>query len=66
MKDQRFLIPVTLEQKQRIRKDAFKHGFGSISEYIREKMLGKLDSDEIKTLKAQNANLMKMIKSQEG
>ncbi len=65
MKNERFLIPVSKENKERIIKDGFKHGYGSVSEYIRNKMLGKLDSDEIKTLKAQNANLMKLLKEGE-
>lgn len=64
MKQERINIPISAEDKQRIIKDGFKHGIGSVSEYIRQKMLGNLDSDEIKTLKAQNASLMKMIKTQ--
>ena len=65
MKQDRINIPISTEDKQAIVKDGFKHGFRSVSEYIREKMLGNLDSDEIKTLKAKNANLMKLLKDQE-
>jgi len=63
-KQDRLNIPISTEDKQTIVKDGFKHGFRSVSEYIREKMLGNLESDEIKTLKAKNANLMKLLKDQ--
>ena len=66
MKQDRINIPISTEDKQAIVKDGFKHGFRSVSEYIREKMLGNLDSDEIKKLKAKNANLKSKLNKKEG
>ena len=59
-------MPVSKEQKAEIIKIGFKHGYRSVSDFLRDKALGVLDIDEIKTLKAKNANLMKLLKDQEG
>ncbi len=56
------LLKIMKEDKEEMKKQAMRHGYMSLSEFIRDKMAGKLDSDEIKTLKAQNANLMKLLK----
>jgi hypothetical protein len=61
-----FPINLTREQRTELEKQAMKHGYMNLSAYMRDKSMCKLDSDEIKTLKAKNANLMKLLKDQEG
>ena len=56
------LVRIMKEDKEAIKNSAMKHGYMNLSEFIRDKMLCKLDSDEIRTLKAKNANLMKLLK----
>jgi len=60
------LFRATDEQKEAIRKEAMRHGYMNLSSFIRDKGMGLLESDEVKTLKAQNKNLMKLLKDQEG
>lgn len=61
-----FPIEMTKEQRSDLNKQAMRHGYMNLSAYMRDKSMGLLESDTIKTLQAKNKNLMKMIKSQEG
>ncbi|RLC69227.1 MAG: hypothetical protein DRH97_00005 [Chloroflexi bacterium] len=60
-----FPIILTPEQRKELESQAMRHGYMNLSAYMRDKSMCKLDSDEIKTLKAQNAKLMKLIEDKE-
>ena len=64
--DDSILVKMMKAEKEAMRKSAMKHGYMNLSEFVRDKMSGKLDNNEIKTLKAKNTNLMKLLKDQEG
>lgn len=64
--DDSILVKIMKADKEAMKKSAMKHGYMNLSEFIRDKMSGKLDSDELSTLKTQNSKLMKLLKDQEG
>mgnify|MGYP006928168210 CR=1 FL=1 len=66
VKDKSFRVPVTGSEKKDIENISFKFGYRSVAAFMRDKSLGLLESDEIKTLKSKNANLSKLLKNQEG
>ena len=53
------------EEKKALQKEAMRHGYMNLSAFMRDKSMGTLESEEIKTLKAQNKNLMKLLKEKE-
>ena len=65
IKDKSIRVPVTLEEREQIKDIAFKHGYRSTADFLRDKATGLLESDEIKTLKAKNKKLMQFIKDGE-
>lgn len=56
------IIRVSNEEKEKLKKKAMRHGYMSLSAFMRDKSSGVLESDEVKTLKTQNANLIKLLK----